>query len=872
MEWFTTVKNNQFNIQSPSGFWAKVADSINPSNPTIHYTLINDHLQNKTFLQGHQLTIEDLYLASKLMLCPAWCKVLPCKTRPFHLTRWFMHIISTFPNIDYKIHEKAKKIIKKDHRLVTAIKQENMDLFINLLDKVDINAQSPSDGGLRPLHVAALKGNLQVIEILLQKGADIEGQDEDGLTPIIYSAQSRSVTVLNFFIEKKANIFHMDKQQRNIFYWAASLGNVQMLQVLLQKAMDPNTKTLLGRTPLSKSAWNGNVEVLSFLLEIPGINLEIPDRHGRTALHNAVWGSVAGREGRKIGENTADSPECAKLLIEKGCNIEALDKVQNTPLCIACCTYSPKSVKLLLSYGANVYHRNIKGYYPFHQALFKGHYECAEIIADFGFDINICNDNLTPIQSCMKHTRIGSLNWLVSRGVYPKKNDIELSVQWVNSKILEFFKNYMEFDGLEDLIIKKAPVEGGFWIVENTKVNEKMVIEAIRKDKKLGKAALDKWSGLITIKILETMVEAKIDTNEYLHRAEPNSQILRLAIKQKNIKLALKLIQDYPELITDSDEYSGNTALHISCSIGQTDLVSKLINIVQNPFNYIIQPNKKGMTSISLAQLHKHYYIAEMLKDIVIQSQGSINLSQVQNLTYEETDETLTAHPYTEKTIPLGYWKSQRESKPLNDTKYVYIDTDLGIEDLINEIENFSVIGVDLEYHAFESNKGCICLLQISDGEVDYVIDGLVCREKLRILVKRFMDDEKIIKVFHGCDSDLMWLKNDFDAHPVRVFDTARAYKVLNNEKQLPSLAKLVQGYFDVIMDKSFQIAEWRIRPLPSAMIEYARIDAHFLLSIFNKLLMEMNETQLQIVNSQCNHMCLKPSKNKLIRVKVSKE
>jgi exosome complex exonuclease RRP6 len=49
-------------------------------------------------------------------------------------------------------------------------------------------------------------------------------------------------------------------------------------------------------------------------------------------------------------------------------------------------------------------------------------------------------------------------------------------------------------------------------------------------------------------------------------------------------------------------------------------------------------------------------------------------------------------------------------------------------------------------------------------------------------------------------------------------------------------LAQLLEMYCDVLPDKRYQTADWRIRPLPAEMLKYARMDTHYLLFIYDHL------------------------------------
>jgi len=66
----------------------------------------------------------------------------------------------------------------------------------------------------------------------------------------------------------------------------------------------------------------------------------------------------------------------------------------------------------------------------------------------------------------------------------------------------------------------------------------------------------------------------------------------------------------------------------------------------------------------------------------------------------------------------------------------------------------------------------------------------------------------------------------------VGLFDTYHACEVLAYEAR--SLAYLLKRYANFDADKKYQLADWRIRPLPEEMFYYARSDTHFLLYIFD--------------------------------------
>ena len=97
------------------------------------------------------------------------------------------------------------------------------------------------------------------------------------------------------------------------------------------------------------------------------------------------------------------------------------------------------------------------------------------------------------------------------------------------------------------------------------------------------------------------------------------------------------------------------------------------------------------------------------------------------------------------------------------------------------------------------------------------------------------------MKVLHGSDSDIEWLQRDFGLYIVNLFDTGQAARTLGM-KQF-GLAYLLQTYCQVLADKKYQLADWRVRPLPAEMQKYAREDTHYLLYMYDRIKIDLLES-----------------------------
>lgn len=92
---------------------------------------------------------------------------------------------------------------------------------------------------------------------------------------------------------------------------------------------------------------------------------------------------------------------------------------------------------------------------------------------------------------------------------------------------------------------------------------------------------------------------------------------------------------------------------------------------------------------------------------------------------------------------------------------------------------------------------------------------------------------------------DTIWLQRDLGLYVVGMFDTYHACDALNYPGK--SLAFLLKKFVDFDADKKYQMADWRIRPIPEQMLYYARSDTHYLLYIFDMLRNEILDSSHRV-------------------------
>ena len=181
----------------------------------------------------------------------------------------------------------------------------------------------------------------------------------------------------------------------------------------------------------------------------------------------------------------------------------------------------------------------------------------------------------------------------------------------------------------------------------------------------------------------------------------------------------------------------------------------------------------------------------------------------------------------------LATYRDPIQPQPLESTPINFVHTVEQLDQLCQHIEGEKEFAVDVEHHSYRSFQGMTCLVQISTRTQDFVIDAIELRSELHRLNRSFTNPN-IVKVFHGADCDILWLQRDFGVYVVSLFDTSRAAKLMKFAHL--SLAFLMKHYCNLEPDKSYQLADWRERPVPLPMLQYAREDTHFLLYIYDML------------------------------------
>uniref|UniRef100_A0A8D3EEH0 Poly [ADP-ribose] polymerase n=1 Tax=Scophthalmus maximus TaxID=52904 RepID=A0A8D3EEH0_SCOMX len=250
-----------------------------------------------------------------------------------------------------------------------------------LVDVVNVNAKDMAGRKSTPLHFAAGFGRRDVVDHLLQTGANVHARDDGGLIPL---------------------------------HNACSFGHSEVVSLLLCQGADPNARDNWNYTPLHEAAIKGKIDVCIVLLQ-HGADPNIRNTDGKSALDLAEPSAKAVLTGQSGNEE-----KLMALLTPLNVNCHASDGRKSTPLHLAAGYNRVRIVQLLLQHGADVHAKDKGGLVPLHNACSYGHYEVTELLLKHGACVNAMDLwQFTPLHEAASKNRVEVCSLLLSHGADP---------------------------------------------------------------------------------------------------------------------------------------------------------------------------------------------------------------------------------------------------------------------------------------------------------------------------------------------------------------------------------------------------------------------------------------------------------------------
>lgn len=284
--------------------------------------------------------------------------------------------------------------------LFAAVQTENTHIAKILIES-GANMNVRGTVGRSLLHIAVNKGKHEMVEMLLEKGADVNACDSYGSTPIT-SALTTSPEIVG--ILKKAGAKGVERfatDEANEILSAIVDGNTDKVKMLVTNDIKlvnsrghidysvkqgTMTKNYISgnATPLLLAAISGKTDIAKFLMEKGAkidrrsqVTYAMTDNEKSENFSSFDWTPL-------IGAVSAGNPDMAKLLLSGKAKIDATNSKGLSPLLIAIRDGNIDLAEILLSAGADFNARDSSGSSAMEQANRMGDHRITDLIRRYG--------------------------------------------------------------------------------------------------------------------------------------------------------------------------------------------------------------------------------------------------------------------------------------------------------------------------------------------------------------------------------------------------------------------------------------------------------------------------------------------------------
>ena len=319
--------------------------------------------------------------------------------------------------------------------LALAAKKGDLEAVRKFLDRgVDIEAEG-EEMGSTALNAACFWGHLDIVRLLLARGANIEARNKCGLTPLISAALTERPEFVQLLVDKGVDVNVEGGIGRPALYFAIEKldetgkydgQGYRVADILLKNGADVEGGEHWAYTPLMLAVTNGKKDIVGLLLK-HGAKVNDKKYYLSSPLH------VAAANGDKV---------IFDLLVVKGANIHARSVQGDTVLHSAALGKNADIIKWLLAKGLDIHAREKTGWTPLSCAAQTGSVAVLKLLFANGAGVNqVDSYSQTPLFYAAMYGHAGAVAFLLEKGA---QKDARSKAEKIS---IEMFRNMDGFDG-----------------------------------------------------------------------------------------------------------------------------------------------------------------------------------------------------------------------------------------------------------------------------------------------------------------------------------------------------------------------------------------------------------------------------------------
>ncbi|NET89114.1 MAG: DUF4253 domain-containing protein [Kamptonema sp. SIO1D9] len=343
-----------------------------------------------------------------------------------------------------------------EEKLLLAAENGDVAMVRDCLDRgAEVNARDTRrrTKGKTALILAAMTGHLPIVQVLLAAGADPQMTDRTpdtkpipkslwehtgvetilsmgyifGRTALIEAAKAGHTEIVESLLEAGANPNYQDQANYTALTLAAENNHFAIVQALIAAGADVNLAEISGNTPLLLACEKGAVEIAEFLLR-ENADFTQTNSRGRTALMNAA---------------AVGSLSLVELLLARGAEVNAVSQDGETAIALAAGASHYVEVDKNAPSGGMLEYRD-GGCWELQPLPEDQILAVVQALLQAGANPNLPDCDTTPLIEAARNGQLRLLQALLNSGASLAVRDRygNTAVYWATEKVLAFLREY----------------------------------------------------------------------------------------------------------------------------------------------------------------------------------------------------------------------------------------------------------------------------------------------------------------------------------------------------------------------------------------------------------------------------------------------
>lgn len=250
---------------------------------------------------------------------------------------------------------------------------------------------------------AARDGEAERVGAMVEENpALMEARDGDGMTPLLFSAREGHTSVVELLLDRGADISERDVEERTALHHASFRGRAAVVRLLLDRGADPGAREFRGRTPLFLATnWGEDLETVHHLIA-GGSDVNDVTPRGEEVLFSTLY----------YGD-----PSIIDALLDAGASLPDDDDLVGRAVYLAASNGFDRVFALATGEAET---RGVAWWdeVPMHAAARGGSVPIGEALLERGGSVDASNMyGITPLHIAAEHDRLAFVDFLVGVGV-----------------------------------------------------------------------------------------------------------------------------------------------------------------------------------------------------------------------------------------------------------------------------------------------------------------------------------------------------------------------------------------------------------------------------------------------------------------------